>query len=140
MQRFIPAIGALAVALCVGLCAAGEPQGTSQPEHPRLRFAQASLRVAEAEYEQAQVANKKVPGSVTAGELRRLALHVEKERLALAEAGRAAYRASQTRKQEAVSEASNQLADACLHCHEVYRDKRGGTKTDPSNKAARCTP
>ena len=56
----------------------------------------------------------------------------------LAEAGRAAYKASQTRSQEAVSDVSNQLADACLHCHEVYRDKPGGTVEDPSNKATRC--
>jgi hypothetical protein len=58
----------------------------------------------------------------------------------LVEAGRAAYKASQSRNQEAVSEVSNQLADACLQCHEVYRDKPGGTTADPSNKAARCTP
>ena len=58
----------------------------------------------------------------------------------LVEAGRAAYKASQSRNQEAVSEVSNQLADACLHCHEVYRDKPGGTEADPSNKAARCVP
>lgn len=58
----------------------------------------------------------------------------------LAEAGRAAYRASQSRNREAVSEVTNQIADACLHCHEVYRDKPGGTAADPSNKAARCAP
>jgi mono/diheme cytochrome c family protein len=58
----------------------------------------------------------------------------------LVEAGKAAYKASQSRSQEAVSEVSNQLADACLACHEVYRDKPGGTVADPSNKAARCTP
>jgi mono/diheme cytochrome c family protein len=58
----------------------------------------------------------------------------------LADAGLAARKASQTRNQEAVSDASNQLADACLHCHEVYRDKPGGTAADPSNKAARCLP
>jgi mono/diheme cytochrome c family protein len=58
----------------------------------------------------------------------------------LAEAGLAARKASQTRNQEAVSDASNQLADACVHCHEVYRDKPGGTAADPSNKAARCVP
>jgi mono/diheme cytochrome c family protein len=58
----------------------------------------------------------------------------------LAEAGRAAFRASQTRNQEAVSDATNQLADACQACHRVYRDKRGGTNADPSNKAARCLP
>jgi hypothetical protein len=58
----------------------------------------------------------------------------------LAEAGRAAYKASQTRSQEAVSDATNQLADSCLHCHMVYRDKPGGKAGDPSNKAARCAP
>lgn len=58
----------------------------------------------------------------------------------LAEAGRAAFRASQTRNQEAVSDATNQLADACQACHRVYRDKPGGTNSDPSNKAARCLP
>ena len=58
----------------------------------------------------------------------------------LAEAGRAAYKASQTRSQEAVSDATNQLSDACLHCHMVYRDKPGGNVGDPSNKAARCMP
>jgi len=57
----------------------------------------------------------------------------------LAEAGRAAYRASQTRKQEVVSEVTNQVSDACFHCHSVFRDKRGPrTGPDPSNKAARC--
>jgi mono/diheme cytochrome c family protein len=56
----------------------------------------------------------------------------------LAEAGRAAYRASQSRNREAVSDVTNQIADACLRCHEVYRDKPGGTTADPSNKAERC--
>jgi mono/diheme cytochrome c family protein len=56
----------------------------------------------------------------------------------LAEAGRAAYRASQSRNRDAVAEVTNQIADACLHCHDVYRDKPGGTIEDPSNKAARC--
>ena len=37
----------------------------------------------------------------------------------LAEAGRAAYRASQSRNREAVSDVTNQIADACLHCHEA---------------------
>jgi hypothetical protein len=58
----------------------------------------------------------------------------------LAEAGRAAYRASQSRNRDAVAEVTNQIADACLQCHEVYRDKPGGTTDDPSNKAARCAP
>src|SRR5262249_32972837 len=59
----------------------------------------------------------------------------------LAEAGRAAYKASQTRNQEAVSDVSNQVADACLNCHLAYRDKPGGrglNSLDPSNKANRC--
>jgi hypothetical protein len=60
--------------------------------------------------------------------------------LALAEAGRAAYRASQMRSQEAVSDATNQLADACFQCHSVYRDKRGFRPGDPAASAAHCTP
>ena len=58
----------------------------------------------------------------------------------LVEAGRAAYKASQSRNQEAVSQVTEQVADACLNCHVAYRDKPGGTKIDPSNKAARCIP
>jgi quinoprotein glucose dehydrogenase len=56
----------------------------------------------------------------------------------LADAGRAAYKASQTRNQETVSDATNDIADSCLHCHEVYRDRpvRGA---QPGNKASRCT-
>jgi hypothetical protein len=56
----------------------------------------------------------------------------------LIDVGKAAYKASQSRSQEAVSDVSNDLADACLQCHERYRDKPGGTAADPSNKAARC--
>jgi S-disulfanyl-L-cysteine oxidoreductase SoxD len=48
------------------------------------------------------------------------------------DAGRAAYRASQTRNQEAVSDATNVISDACANCHRVYRDV-------PS-AAERCTP
>jgi len=58
----------------------------------------------------------------------------------LVDAAKAAYRASQSRNQDAVSESTNQLAEACLNCHMAYRDKPGGTTTDPSNKAARCIP
>jgi hypothetical protein len=58
----------------------------------------------------------------------------------LAEAGRAAYKASQTRNQEIVSDVTNQLADSCLHCHQVYRDKRGSRLGDPAASAAKCTP
>ena len=58
----------------------------------------------------------------------------------LAEAGRASYKASQSRSQEAVSDSTTQLADACFHCHSVYRDKRGGRPGDPAASAGRCTP
>ena len=58
----------------------------------------------------------------------------------LVEAGRASYRASQTRNQEAVSASTDRLAEACASCHVIYRDKPGGTPADPSNKAARCVP
>ena len=58
----------------------------------------------------------------------------------LVDAARAVLKASQTRNQDNVSEATNQLADACLNCHVAYRDKEGGTAADPSNKAARCLP
>jgi mono/diheme cytochrome c family protein len=57
----------------------------------------------------------------------------------LAEAGRAAYKASQTRNQEAVSAVTEQIALSCSNCHGAYRDKPGKRTTiDPSNKAARC--
>ena len=41
---------------------------------------------------------------------------------ALVEAGRAAYRASQSRSLDAVIEVTDQLNDACDNCHQVYRD------------------
>ena len=59
----------------------------------------------------------------------------------MAEVGRSAYRASQTRSQEKVSDISGDVADACMHCHQVFRDKirRGRTGADPSGKELRCT-
>jgi cytochrome c553 len=59
----------------------------------------------------------------------------------MAEVGKAAYRASQTRNQEKVSDITGDIADACLHCHQVFRDKvqRRGAGFDPSNKSLRCT-
>ncbi len=41
---------------------------------------------------------------------------------AVVEAGRVAYRASQSRSVDAVIEATDQLNEACASCHEVYRD------------------
>ena len=59
----------------------------------------------------------------------------------MAEVGTAAYRASQTRSQEKVSDISGDVADACMHCHQVFRDKirRGKPIGDPSSKELRCT-
>lgn len=41
----------------------------------------------------------------------------------LADAGKAAYKASQTRNQQAVSDSTNQLNDSCTNCHRVYRGR-----------------
>ena len=50
----------------------------------------------------------------------------------LVELGRAAYRASQTRSQDAVAKIADQLSDTCANCHRVYRDV--------ASAAMRCTP
>jgi hypothetical protein len=52
---------------------------------------------------------------------------------AMREAGRGVLAAARTRNQEKVSDATNNLADACSSCHEVYRDK------GPAESSARCT-
>jgi len=58
----------------------------------------------------------------------------------MAEVGRAAYRASQTRNQEKVSDITSDVADSCQHCHQVFRDKvRRGRPGAPTNKEFRCT-
>jgi mono/diheme cytochrome c family protein len=41
----------------------------------------------------------------------------------LADAGKAAYQASQTRNQDAASESTNQLNDSCMSCHRVFRGR-----------------
>jgi S-disulfanyl-L-cysteine oxidoreductase SoxD len=43
--------------------------------------------------------------------------------LELEAAGKASYKASQSRNQEAVSESTNQLNDSCQNCHRVYRGR-----------------
>lgn len=48
-------------------------------------------------------------------------------------AGLAVLQAAHTKNQEKVSDATNDLADACAGCHEVYRDK------GPADSPARCT-
>jgi S-disulfanyl-L-cysteine oxidoreductase SoxD len=54
------------------------------------------------------------------------------------------YRLSQTRNQEAVSDQTGNLADACAACHQAYRDVRRPGRpldpTDPANGANRCLP
>jgi hypothetical protein len=49
-------------------------------------------------------------------------------------AGQKVLQAARTKDQEKVSDATNDLADACSSCHEVYRDK------GPADSPARCTP
>jgi hypothetical protein len=51
----------------------------------------------------------------------------------LRQAGMASYKAAQKKDQDAMVEASGAVADACSACHEVYRDRAGGS-------ASRCTP
>ena len=54
---------------------------------------------------------------------------------ALVEAGRAAYRASQSRDVEQVVKVAEQLNTTCENCHKKYRDVGG---TEGSGGAARC--
>jgi mono/diheme cytochrome c family protein len=58
------------------------------------------------------------------------------------EVAKQTYRVSQTRNQEAVSDATGDLSDACAACHQAYRDVRvPGRPLDPTNPAsngARC--
>jgi Cytochrome C' len=51
----------------------------------------------------------------------------------LREAGRAAYKAAQSKNQDAMVDAAGTVADACSACHDVYREK----KTGPQD---RCLP
>lgn len=61
----------------------------------------------------------------------------------MSDVGKAAYKASQTRNQEKVSDITGDVADACLHCHQVFRDRfrRRTPGADPSasGKELRCT-
>jgi cytochrome c556 len=51
----------------------------------------------------------------------------------LREAGRVVLAAAREKNQEKVSETTNQLAEACFTCHNVYR-------TDPPGGPRRCEP
>ena len=37
-----------------------------------------------------------------------------------------AYKAAQTRSQEAILDAAGVVSDSCLHCHRQYRQVEGG--------------
>jgi len=50
----------------------------------------------------------------------------------LADAGKAAYKAAQSKNLDAMVDVSGTVSEACAMCHEVYRDK--------DNNADRCTP
>jgi hypothetical protein len=52
----------------------------------------------------------------------------------LREAGRKTLAAAQAKNQEQVTELTNDIADACSNCHEIYRDK------GPVGSPARCLP
>lgn len=43
--------------------------------------------------------------------------------LELDEAGKAAYKAAQTRDQAIIADSTNQLNDSCMHCHRVFRGR-----------------
>ena len=49
-------------------------------------------------------------------------------------AGRKVLEAARTRDREKVSDATNDLADACANCHDVYRN------AGPADSPLRCTP
>ncbi len=57
-------------------------------------------------------------------------------------AARKSYKLSKARNQEAVADSTNDLTEACLSCHRVYRDRRAPGATginDPRSLALRCT-
>ena len=51
----------------------------------------------------------------------------------LRDAGMTAYKAAQSRSQDAMVDAAGTVADACSACHDVYREKKGGLQD-------RCVP
>jgi hypothetical protein len=44
----------------------------------------------------------------------------------LREAGRAAYKAAQSKSTDNMVDVSGTVSDACAACHDVYREKKGG--------------
>src|SRR5262249_43461103 len=57
-------------------------------------------------------------------------------------AARKTYEATRAKNRQAAIDSTNDLSDACLACHRVYRDRRApGTPptTDPASMPLRCT-
>jgi hypothetical protein len=54
---------------------------------------------------------------------------------------RKSYAAAKARNQEAVSDLTGDMSDACLACHRVFRDRRppGVGRGEPGEQALRCT-
>ncbi len=54
---------------------------------------------------------------------------------------RKSYAAGKARNQEAVSDLTGDMSDACLACHRVFRDRRppGVGRGEPGEQALRCT-
>jgi hypothetical protein len=56
--------------------------------------------------------------------------------LELADAGKAAYKSSQTRKQTTISESTNQINDSCMHCHRKFRGRTTRQSMMPTHLTA----
>jgi hypothetical protein len=54
---------------------------------------------------------------------------------------RKSYAAAKARNQEAVSDLTGDMSDACLACHRVFRDRRppGVGRGAPGEQVLRCT-
>ena len=57
------------------------------------------------------------------------------------QAARKSVAAAKSKNQEAVSDSTNDLTDACMACHRVYRDRRppGAERGSPAASSLRCT-
>jgi multidrug resistance efflux pump len=79
-----------------------------------IRFAQAAARVAKADYEQAMDSNKKIPGTVTASEVRRRLLDWHKMELSIEKAA----------KDQVVAKMEAKMAEAEMHTAEANIERR----------------
>jgi multidrug efflux pump subunit AcrA (membrane-fusion protein) len=79
-----------------------------------IRFAQAAAKVAKADYEQAEDANKRVPGTVPSSEVRRRLLDWHKMELSIEKA----------RKDQVIARMEAKMAEAELHTTEANIERR----------------